>query len=178
MSDRVLFHGVRDGETFMVAGMEFIKFHDRDGKTAVVAKDVLFYTAFGSNNDLSTSTVLAQMKEEVLPKIVEAVGEENVLSFETDLTSWDGMKDYGTLESKISLPTMDFYRENVEIFDRHKSDWWWLATPDSTPSHWSDRWVLCVSPSGYLDHDHYGFGFNGVRPFCIFKSSIFGSFEE
>ena len=178
MNDRVLVRGVRDGETFMVAGMEFIKFPDQDGKTAVVAKEVLFYSAFGRNNDLRKSTVLARMKEEVLPKLVEAVGDENILSFETDLTSWDGLKEYGTLESRISLPTMDFYRANVGIFDRHKSDWWWLATPDSTPAHGNDRWLLCVSPSGGLGYGHYGIDYFGVRPFCIFKSSIFESFEE
>ena len=178
MNDRVLFRGVRDGKTFMVAGMEFIKFPDRDGKTAVAAKNVMFYSAFGSNNDLRKSPVFVRLKEKVLPKIIEAVGEENVLSFETDLTAWDGLKDYGTLESKISLPTMDFYRANVEIFDQRKSDWWWLATPETTATHGNDRWVLCVSPSGILSGDRCSNGSYGVRPFCIFKSSIFGSFEE
>ena len=179
MEKEALFHGVKDGDTFEVTGIEFIKFPEKDGVVPAVTKDILFTSRFGKNNDLKESLVLKKLKDDVLPKIIEAVGEENLCSFKTDLTAWDGLKTYGELESRISLPTMDFYRENVQIFDRYKSDrWWWLATPDSTADHVSDEWVLCVSPRGYLSRDFCNCDFGGVRPFCIFKSDIFGAFEE
>ena len=111
---------------------------------------------------------------------MEAVGDDNLCSFKTDLTTLDGLKTYGEIESKISLPTMDFYRANVELFDKHKAErWWWLATADSAAPHWrEDPFVLCVSPRGSIINDIYDSGNGGVRPFCIFKSSIFGSSEE
>lgn len=177
-SKRILFHGVKDGDAFMVGDMEFIKFPDTAAGTPVVAKNIAFRSAFGNNNNLTESKILEKMRAEILPKIVEAVGDENICTFKTDLTAWDGLKPYEDLESKISLPNMDFYREHVKIFDQHKVDgWWWLSTPDSAKPHDDPDWTLCVAPSGYLFHG-YCRGDNGVRPFLIFKSSIFESSEE
>ena len=177
MEQNILFPGVKDGEAFEVAGMEFIKFPSVDGMTPGVAKEILFTSRFGRNNNFADSEVLRRLQEEVLPKIIEAVGEDNVCSFKTDLTTLDGLKIYGEVESKISLPTMDFYRNNPEIFDKHNPGrWWWLATADSAAPRWEDDpFVLCVSPGGSIYDGHYSFGGRGVRPFCIFKSSIFVS---
>ena len=170
---------VKDGDTFKVAGIEFIKFPDVDGMTPVVARNILFNSRFGDNNDLRSSDAMKRLKEEILPKICAAIGEENVCTFPTDLTTWDGLKPYGTMEEKISIPTMDFYRNNVEIFDKHPvSGWWWLATPESAPPHGSTNWFLCVSPSGGIGIDRFNYGDDGVRPVLYFKSSIFGSLEN
>ena len=95
---------VKDGDTFKVAGIEFIKFPDKDGMTPVVAKDILFTSPFSDNNDLRSSVPMKRLKEEILPKIIMVVGEENVCTFSTDLTTWDGLKPYGVMEDKISLP--------------------------------------------------------------------------
>ena len=165
----------RDGETFTVAGIEFIKFPGKDGKTPVVARESLFRSEFGRNNDLRSSTVLKKLVADVLPKIIEAIGEENVCTFQTDLTTLDGLKPYGAMESKISLPTLDFYRENAEIFGKHKPGfWWWLATPESAEPNSNAQWILCVAPSGSFNYGSYYRDF-GVRPFLIFNSSIFES---
>lgn len=168
----------RDGETFTVAGIKFIKFPEVNGAVPVMARDCLFRSRFGSNNDLRNSDVLKKMESDVLPKIIAEIGEENVLTFKTDLTTEDGLKPYGIMESKVSLPTLDFYRANVEIFDKYKvRDWFWLATPESAEPHSSADWTLCVAPSGYI-----GFGICsnviGVRPFFFFNSSIFESCGE
>jgi hypothetical protein len=178
LKNTTIFANVKDGDTFQVGKYVFIKFPDVDGKTPVVMKDVAFNSSFGGNNDLRESTVLKRMQEEILPQIVEVVGEENVLTFKTDLTTLDGLKPYEDLESRISLPTFDFYRANVGIFDQYNLGvWWWLATPESAKPHYDLRWIVCVSPSGYI----YGNLCSrdiGVRPFLIFHSSIFGSSEE
>ena len=172
-----LIPSVKDGETFTIAGIEFIKFPAVGDRVPVMAKECLFTSRFGENNDLRQSTVLKRMQEEVLPKIVAAIGEENVCTFNTDLTTLDGLKNYGVLESKVSLPTLDFYRANVEIFDKHKvRGWFWLATPESTQPHESPYWILCVAPSGNVSHGNYGNDY-GVRPFFYFQSSIFESSE-
>lgn len=169
---------VKDGETFTISGIEFIKFPAEGDRTPVMAKDILFRSRFGSNNDLRKSTVLQKMEEDVLPKIIEAIGEENVLTFKTDLTTEDGLKPYGEMESKISLPTLDFYRANVETFDKHKvNEWFWLATPESAQPHCDPDWILCVAPSGDIYNDGFNY-VNGVRPFLYFHSSIFESCGE
>ena len=176
---KIRFYGVNDGETFSVAGFELIKFPADEQGTPVVFRDNAFFSRFGRNNNLKESDVLERMQEEILPKIIEAIGEENVLTFKTDLTALDGLNPYGELESKISLCTLDFYRKNVGIFDQRKVDrYWWLATPFSARPHDNDDWVECVSPSGYVNHYDFSIDNGGARPFCIFNSSIFGSCEE
>ena len=169
---------VKEDGTFTVAGIEFIKFPAEGERTPVMAKDILFRSRFGSNNDLRKSIVLQKMEADVLPKIIEAIGEENVLTFKTDLTAEDGLKPYGEMESKISLPTLDFYRANVETFDKHKvNEWFWLATPESAQPHCDPNWTLCVASFGYFGNDGYYY-VGGVRPFLYFHSSIFESCGE
>jgi len=175
----VVFPNVKDGETFTVAGMDFIKFPDADGKTPVVMKDIAFRSRFGDNNDFRSSDILKKLEQEFLPKIIEAIGEENVLSFKTDLTTLDGLKPYGVTVTRISLPTLDFYRANVEVFDKYNPNtWWWLATPESAKPHEDPYWVLCVSPSGCIGGSSCDYGISGVRPFLFFNSSIFESSKE
>ena len=170
---------VQAGKTFFVAGMEFIKFTDENGKTTAVSKGSLFRSEFGKNNNFAESVILKKLEIEVLPRIVAEIGEENICEFETDLTSLDGSKKHGKIRSKVSLPTFDFYRNNVEIFDKYKLDcWWWLSTPDTTSDHLSDDWIVCVSPRGIINYGDCGGNYFGVRPFWIFGSSILVSCEE
>lgn len=170
---------VRDGETFTVAGIEFIKFPSVGEATPVMARKILFNSRFGDNNDLRSSTVLKKMEEGILPKVIAEIGEENVLTFKTDLTTVDGLTPYGVMESKVSLPTSDFYRANVQIFDQYKvADWFWLATPESAPPHSNANWNLCVAPSGRIGIVSCNDRDGGVRPFFNFNSSIFESFGE
>lgn len=179
MSKTVELSTVKNGETFKVADIEFIKFGEENGRVIAVTKDSIFDSKFGDNNNLIESKILANLKKEFLPKIIAEIGDDNILEFETDLTTLDGLKPYENMKSKVSLPTLDFYRQNVEIFDKYKCDeWWWLATPESAQPHDNPYWILCVSPSGLINcgvSDYYYFG---VRPFLHFVSSIFVSCEN
>ena len=177
--NKPLFHGVKPGESFKIGEMEFIRFADTPEGTPIVLKNIAFNSRFGDNNDFRSSDILKRLQEELLPKIIEAVGDENVLEFETDLTTLDGLKNYGTMRSRISLPTFDFYRANAEFFDKHNpKKYWWLATAESAKPRSSQTWILCVSPAGIFNYDFCIRDSLGVRPFCILKSSIFESFEE
>lgn len=163
---------VNEGETFKIGDIELIRFPKINGGVPVIAKDSIARMKFGESNNLKESTELLKELDGFLKKITNVIGEENVLSFETDLLSLDGGDKYGKMTSKVSLPTLDFYRSNRKIFDKHKLDkYYWLATPDSN----DNSLVLCVAPSGFINYD-YGYGRNyGVRPFCILKSNIFVS---
>jgi len=166
---------INAGKTFPIAGMEFIKIKDTDKGCYVLSKEIVFNSSYGDNNNFAESKILKRLNEEILPKIEKAIGAENVLEFKTDLTSLDGLKTYGDMTSKISLPTFDIYRENVKIFDEHKlDDWFWLATPDTTPEHYNASWALCVSPHGLIGSNNHNNDY-GVRPFLLFASDIFVS---
>ena len=169
---------IKNGNTFNIGNYKLIKFSDNDGKSIVVFADTVFDERFGDDNNFSKSKILKRLNDEILPEIIKVVGEDNVLEFETDLTSLDGLKTHGTMKSKISIPTFDFYRNNVQIFDKYKiSAYWWLATPDTTSEHYNNRWIVCVSPDGNMDVGGYDLDL-GVRPILIFNSSISVSCEE
>ena len=163
-------------ELFRIGKYEFIKFTDESGNIIGVLKDSLGDMRFGDNNDFSKSDILKKLNEEFLPEIESVIGVENVLEFETDLTSLDSSKKHGTMKSKVSLPTFDFYRNNRATFTKYNlADWWWLATPHTTSEFVNDWWVSCVSPIGRIDDYDSGCGNYGVRPFLTFVSTIFDS---
>ena len=171
---------VEIGKVFEVGGVEFIKFPGgADGQTIAVAKEIAFKSTFGKNNNFEKSDILKKLNKDFLPKVIDAVGADNVCVFETDLITLDGLKTYGTMKSKVSLPTFDFYRKNVDIFDKYNLGiWWWLATPFSAEPHYKDcYWVECVSPSGNFYYDNFCSNC-GVRPLLIFVSDISVSCEE
>ena len=174
--NKVLFPAVKDGEVFLIGEREYIKFPEKDGVVPVVSREILFRSRFGEDNDYRSSKIRKELEEVYLPEMTEVVGEENLCTIRTDLTALSGQRDYGVLESLVSLPTLEFYREHAEIFLQHPvEDWWWLATPESMQPVDKPYWALCVSPSGYIGRYNFSCG---VRPFFILKSSIFGSCGE
>lgn len=52
MSEKVLFTGVKDGEIFEVAGIEFIKFPSVDGRTPAVARNFVNSMRYGEKPNL------------------------------------------------------------------------------------------------------------------------------
>lgn len=166
---------VAEGETFTVGGREYIVLEQRGDDTVVLLRDIYKdEVEFGTSNCYEGSYADSACCD-FLKEICETVGSENIREFDLDLTSDDGLKDYGTIERSAALLTTEMYRRYVDILDKYMTDkYWWLSTPHSTKRHGNDSWVKCVSPSGCISYYRY-YGFCGVRPFCIFNSSIFVS---
>lgn len=125
-----------------------------------------------SNNWIS-SKLREELNTKFLKKISDELGEDAVIGFDRDLLSLDGQTEYGHCEDKISLLTVDEYRK-YRKFIPNMDKWWWLITPWSTPVNDYSSTLAVVSPSGIICSDCYGGGY-GVRPACIFSSSIFES---
>lgn len=164
------------GEVVKIGGYELLVLEQMGESTALICKDLLEgSTEFGESNNYDGSYV-----DDICGSLAEAleveIGEDNILPHVVDLTSDDGLKDYGKIERRVSLLTADQYRRYVEILDKFKPDrWWWLATAHSTKRHENDSWVKCVSPSGCINCSFCNDDYGGVRPFCILKSDIFVS---
>lgn len=141
----------KPGETVKIGRFEMIVLEQRDGETSLILKGTYGEdTEFGENNNYSGSYV-DQCCCEFGEEVAELVGEENLITHSVDLSSLDGLKCYGTVERLASSITADMYRKFVEILELEKlTEWWWLATPWSTPRHDNERWILCVAPSGYF----------------------------
>lgn len=130
---------------------------------------------FGSNNNWKESSIRKYLNGEFSEKIATEIGAENIIEFERDLLSMDGQTEYGSCTDKVSLLNVDEYRKyrgNIPNADY----WWWLITPDSTPCNDDEEWIRVVAPSGFIGRSSYYY-IRGVRPFCIFSSSIFESEE-
>lgn len=164
------------GDTVKFGKFELVVLEQLDGQTALVLKGMYGDdTEFGEENNSYDGSYADQRCQEFAKVLSEIIGADNIVLHKVDLTSDDGLKDYGMIERRASLITADMYRKFVEILDTvNPKCWWWLATPHSTKRHENDVWIKCVSPSGGIRDGNCGLD-GGVRPFCILKSNIFVS---
>lgn len=163
------------GKAIELAGMEWLILDNTEkGYFAILngfdGKERTFDLA--SNNWIS-SKLRNELNTRFLKKITDEFGEDAVIEFDRDLLSLDGQTEYGHCKDKISILTMDEYRK-YRKFLPNMGKWWWLLTPWSTPANDYSTTLTVVSPSGYI-YDFYCYDGFGVRPVCIFSSSIFES---
>lgn len=168
--------GLKIGDTFELAGTTW-KILDitNDGYSCLA--DSIGEMEFDSeSNNWANSDLHDYLVTEFLDKLKEEIGEDNILQRERDLLSLDGQTEYGKAYEKVSLLTVDEYRKYRSLIPNTEDDWWWLITPWSTPCNDYKTGVAAVSPSGFI-HFNFCDCISGVRPFCIFSSSIFESEE-
>ena len=136
-------------DTFKIGEHEFVVLEHSDDTTAVILKELLIERkGFGKNNNYDGSYVDGECNK-FAAKIAALIGKENLVEHTVDLTSDDGLKDYGKVKRHMSLLTTELYRRYVEVLDAHKiNKWWWMATAYSAPGHNHTSWVKCVAPSG------------------------------
>ena len=163
------------GKVIELAGMEWMILNKtEDGYFAILngfdGKERAFDSA--SNNWIS-SKLRNELNTRFLKKITDELGEDAVIEFDRDLLSMDGQTEYGHCEDKISLLTVDEYRKYRKLLP-NMPKWWWLITPWSTLVNDYNSTLTVVSPSGYIYNFVYDSEY-GVRPVCIFSSSIFES---
>ena len=165
------------GDTVKIGNFEMVVLEQLDGQTALILKGMYGEdTEFGEENNAYDGSYADQKCQAFAQELAESIGWDNIVLHKVDLTSDDGLKDYGVIERRASLITTDMYRKIVEILDTvNPKCWWWLATPHSTKRHENDAWVKCVSPSGCISIVNDIYDDIGVRPFCILKSNIFVS---
>ena len=128
-----------------------------------------------NSSDWNESSLREYLNNEFYEKIAREVGRENIISSKRNLLSLDGQTEYGETDDFVSLLTVDEYRK-YRKFIPNTDEWWWLITPWSTPCNNYKSTVAVVSPSGCVRNDYCGYDY-GVRPVCIFSSSIFESEE-
>ena len=166
------------GKTIEVAGIKWLVL-DKLEKGYLVISDEFYGKSreFDTDcNNWDSSDLRQELNTELRRKIEEAVGEGGLLKFTRDLLSMDGQTEYGSCEDYVSLISVDEYRKYRKLLP-NTGEWWWTLTPDSTKCNDDTSYIRVVTPSGNIFNDYYN-GSNGVRPVCIFSSSIFESYEE
>lgn len=166
--------GLKVGDTFELVGLTWTILDITEDGYKCIAERFEDGMVFDSDsNDWRTSNLRAYLNKDFCERIANEIGEDNIIPFERDLLSLDGQTEYGICEDDVSLLTVDEYRKYRKLLP-NIDEWWWLITPWSTPCNDYKKSVAVVSPSGviYLNDCDDGCG---VRPVCIFSSSIFES---
>lgn len=167
--------GLKIGDEFELADINW-KILDITDAGYMCIGDSLGDKKFDENSsDWNESSLREYLNNEFYEKIAREVGRENIISSKRNLLSLDGQTEYGESDDFVSLLTVDEYRKYRKLIP-NTGDWWWLVTPWSTPCNEYSKTVTVVSPSGGIDIGICNYYF-GVRPFCIFSSSIFESEE-
>ena len=178
--NRVELSTLKAGEVFTKNNVAYIVLDQlRNESTAVIRKELLKDTMkFDSDdNNWKTSNIRKYLNGNYLKELNDVFGEDNIIEHTVDLLSLDGLDDYGTSTDKVSLLNIDQYRKYRKVIGENKDNWWWLLTPNSTPSGCGSDDVRYVCSDGDVDYFWCDYS-RAVRPFFILKSSIFVSCEE
>ncbi len=173
---------LKRGQTFYGAGIQWLVLgHTNSSQglpivTHIVSTGIVERRAFDekNRNDLGVSTLLAYLNGEFLERLEDAFGEGAVAEQFIDLTSNDGLKDYGNVKAKVGLLTEEEYRQHRDILPPLGDEgWWWLATPYSTERAGYPSLVRNVFSDGTLYYIVSAYsGYGGVRPALYLKSDI------
>ena len=166
---------LKPGDVFHKSNVEYIVLEQLPDKQTAVIRRYLLENEMefdSDNNNWKTSSLRERLNNNVdgyLREVEDAFGKDQIVTHTVDLLSLDGLDDYGTSNDKISLLNIDQYRKYRKILGENMDNWWWLLTPDSTPSGSGSRYVRCVGSDGFVGYGHCGFD-GGVRPFFIVQS--------
>ena len=162
------------GTAFDYAGQSWILLENDDGRALCLSKDIIETRAFdeGNCNNFAVASSKEYLNGAYLDNLLEDVNGPNAfLTTELDLTTDDGLKDYGTCTVTIFLLTVDQYRRNRDVIP-NADDWWWLSTAASTASNGYEHSARLVFADGTLyGNDAYG-GRSGLRPACYLDSDL------
>lgn len=158
-------------------GLDCIVLDVEQDKILVLAKESIGNMPFdeGNSNNFPKGTLCKYLNGGFI-KTLKANGADTSALIPTtiDLTSDDGLKDYGETTQKIFLLTCDMYRKYRSIIP-NLDDWWWLATAYSTESNGYADSARRVGSDGGLYINFACSGDSGFRPAFYLKSSILES---
>lgn len=173
-SNKVELSTLKSGDEFKLGDEVFIVLEQTDNGTKVISKEFAYEEVkFGDNSNWNTSLIRRTLNNEYFKKIAAIIGENNIISMNRDLTSLDGLDDYGTCTDKVSLLTTAEYAKYHKILGlkSNYSNFWWLITPFSTPNNDYLHHVCCIDSCSTIScYGSYLTG--GVRPLLNLESSI------
>ena len=159
----------KPGEQFEYNGVKFTALGEEQGGVLAIVSELLeeeMPLDESNKNDWRTSSLRKYLNGEYL----EQFNRGDLLPFVSDLTSDDGMKDYGTAEDYVFLLSCDLYRKYRKCMPQYDT-WVWTVTPwTCTPSYAIIARIVHSSGEVGITSACGGYG---VAPACLFNPKIF-----
>ena len=170
---------VRNGEHFIVDGEEFVKLDDIAGGAFVLLADTLpDYCAFESedaDDDRDHNNFIGSNVKRVVDEWLHRhkTLSNAAMALSIDLTSMDGMTDYGMPNVYGRILTVDEYRKYrrfIPLTDKP----FWTATPWCTRSSDSSYYYYAyyVDTVGSVFRNYAYYAYRCARPALALKSSL------
>lgn len=164
------------GSFIVYGGLEWVVLDKTTKGVKVLSKHRLYNRAFDTDNhnNWAASTLRNELNNFnkcgwcCAYENTSQINKKDLVEFERDLTTDDGMTDYGKCRDYISLLTCEEYRKYRKLIPL-ADDWCWTITADSLVC---DSYVRYVNSDGSLNSNYTYDGDNGVRPLCVLKSEI------
>jgi hypothetical protein len=154
---------VKIGSKFKFGKIEFVKLDNAYGGCLCLATNILFGNRF--DEDSENNWEISTLRQELMKVIGDYIDISALVSFDRDLTTDDGITDYGHCTDTVSLLTCDEYRKYRRLIPNYE-EWHWTITADSVTYSFS---VRSVNSDGSLDYGNAYYGVGGVRPLCVLK---------
>ena len=179
-TEKVELSTLNPGEVFKIGEHDFIVLEQEPGQTKVISKGLMAEGVVFDDDtrNYNESSLKKLIESDIQPIIENAVGAENLIEHEVNLTSVDMQNEFGSCKCKVRPITFDEARKyNNLLVNKELPDWYWTCTPWSTEERGWKYSLAVVSSSGCISSRGCDNDF-GVRPFCILKSNIFVSKGE
>ena len=162
------FTEIKDGDHFTYKGIEFIRLgKEQGGIFCITAKiwKTLPFDEYSCCNNFKEASICKVLNSEFCPLL----DDNDLLTYQMDLTADNGDKTYGSLRVHVGLLSADLYRKYRDYIPSY-NDWIWFCTP----------WY-CSNNVGYICGGVYKHGelgasiadiSYGVAPTVIFKANV------
>lgn len=176
----VMLEDLKPGDKFSTGIGNFIVLEQKEDCAVIITEELYMQGEIfdASCNDYKKSSLREKLDGEILDEFIAEFGEENICENEAGLVTVDGQEVFGKLLNKVRPLTFYEARKYNDLLVNEKlTDWYWTCTDWSTKERGWGYSVAVVSPRGFI-RDGSCVGKYGVRPVCIFSSSIFESEQE
>lgn len=158
---------LEQGAVFKWGEKEYIKLDAISAGCLCLAKDVWFKSKFDDQtNDWSKS----QLRGDIATKAIDFIPDiDKLMLFDRDLTTDDGLTDYGYCKDNVSMLTCDEYRK-YRKFIPTTDERYWTITADSIIY---SSFVRFIYSGGSLYFNAAYNGLIGVRPLiCLANDTL------
>lgn len=167
------------GDRFIYGGIEWVKLDDTYGGVLVLTVNKQANSAFddGGNNSWATAflrySLNASINGHFTAEFLKGINKDDLIEFERDLITEDGIIAYSTCKDFISLYTSNEYRKYRRLIPECREPHWTI-TADSLIYSSSAR---AINADGRLSSYDVRLGFC-ARPLCVLKSDVEVAVEE